>query len=118
MTEQNALSPGNREWLLTLAFVYLQQNHHKKALVLLQATARLCPEDIYVIRGLAFACLKAGRFKDALSLCDQSLRKQGIHLESAPFLLIRSHALWSLERREEATKSLKKYHQLTRNSVV
>ncbi|ABC31783.1 protein containing tetratricopeptide repeats [Hahella chejuensis KCTC 2396] len=118
MSEPLSLSPANREWLLALAFVYLQQNHHKKALTLLQATAKLCPEDAYVTRGLAFACLKAARYKDALTLSDRSLRELGVKPETAPFLLIRSHALWALERPEEARKSLKKYHQLTRNSVV
>lgn len=118
MSDQHSLNLINREWLLALAFVYLQQNHHKKALVLLQAAAKLCPEDIYVTRGLAFACLKASRFKEALTLSNRSLKKLGIGQETAPFLLIRSFALWGLERSEEAQKSLKKYHQLTRNTVV
>jgi len=118
MRDQDTLSATNRDCLLALAYLYLEQNHHKKALVLFQAVAKLCPGDNKVVRGLAYACLKASRYKESLTLCNRSLKELGIVQETAPFLLIRSYALWALKHQEEARKSLKKYHQLTRESVV
>ena len=106
----------NRDWLLSMAYIYLQQAHYEKALVLLQVAERIYRKannpDNRVIRGLAFVYLKTSRYKEALMLCDRNLKQQGINRSTAPFLLFRSHSLWALERQDEARKSLKKYHQL------
>ncbi|MEJ2044101.1 MAG: hypothetical protein P8X74_14870 [Reinekea sp.] len=106
----------NLDWLLSMAYIYLQQNHYEKALILLQVAEKITRQDNStdspVIRCLVFAYLKTTRYKEALVLCDRNLKKQGINQKTAPFLLLRSHALWALERQDDARKSLDRYHQL------
>lgn len=94
-----------------LSLIFLDHRQPEKAVVLLEALQELAPMDEYGGRALAGAYLAAGRHLDALHAADACM--QGMEAQAAaPLHLIRSRALWGLDREEEARAALRRYIQL------
>jgi len=104
--------PQQRDAMLLLADVYLEQAQGDKARVLLDGLAVLWPGDADVLRALAYACLRCGRADEALAAADAFVQLGPITPANAPILLIRSRALWGLERLDEAHAGLRRYFDL------
>ena len=104
--------PQQRDAMLLLADVYLEQGQYDKARTLLDALALLWPDDSGVLKALAFACLQGGRFDEALAAADGYLRLGPATRVTAPILLIRGRALWGLGRVDEARDGLQRYFDL------
>ena len=104
--------PQQRDAMLLLADVYLEQGQHDKARVLLDGLAVLWPADAGVLKALAFACLQGSHFDEALAAADGYLRLGSLNPLTAPILLIRGRALWGLGRVDEARAGLQRYFDL------
>jgi type III secretion protein Y len=102
----------HQEVLQVLADVFVNQGQPEKAVVLLEAIYSLQPQNAQVIKALSYAYLSAGRYEQTLTMADVFLRLRGATADSNPILLIRSKALWSLGRAEEARASLNRYIEL------
>ena len=112
MDRHVAMQLEHKEVLQILADVYLQQSQTDKAVTLLEALYHLYPNDAAVAKALSYAYLLAGRAEDTLAMSDVFLRLAGSSSDSNPILLIRSKALWTLGRVEEARTTLNRYTEL------
>ena len=106
------LDPQQRDAMLLLADVYLEQGQHDKARVLLDGLAVLWSDDAGVLKAQAFACLQGSLFDEALAAADGYLRIGPLNPLTAPILLIRGRALWGLGRVDEARAGLQRYFDL------
>lgn len=111
MSEPSTWRDEYTDALQVLADVYLQQGQAQKAVILLEALARLAPTHAGVLRILSHACLCAERHEEALTAVDALLRLESPGPELAPAVLIRAQALWALGRMSEAQESLRRYLQ-------
>lgn len=95
------MTETQKQFLLLLAYLYLQNGKWPKALVLLRALEAFFPADPHVALNLAYAQLGAGNFEEALQraeACTGSGAPEPLRLAA---LLIRSQSLWGLGREEE-----------------
>jgi Flp pilus assembly protein TadD len=91
-----------RDLLCALSHVYLACGESNRALSLLRLVDAERPDDVEVIRALAYAHIAVGEGESALAQLD---RLDGLDLDAAsrtPLLLMRSHALRLLGRWLEA----------------
>ena len=108
--------PQHHDAMLLLADVYLEQAQNDKARVLLDGLAVLWPGDADVLKALAYACLHCGRAHEALAAADAFIQLGPLTPANAPILLIRSRALWGLERVDEARAGVQHFFDLQGNA--
>ncbi|MDR1281952.1 MAG: hypothetical protein LBK99_14200 [Opitutaceae bacterium] len=97
----------HKEFLLTLAYVYMQNAKQEQALVLLRVLKSLWPEDLRVARCFAFGCLLAGDAATALAECDAAFGSSPRGPDREPAFLLKSRSLWRLGREDEARQALR-----------
>jgi len=93
--------------LHAVGYLYGHHGQTKRALVLLLIAARLAPDDVGVLRTLAYAFLMDGSPHRAIAVIDQlrSMR-DGEH----PVLdLLASRAFWACGRENEARRAYRAY---------
>jgi len=100
------VTEAQKEFLLTLSYVYLQNNKQDRARTLLRALKTSFPDDPQVARCLAFVLVRDGDGEAALAEMDA-----GFSFESDPELkqvsqILRAQALWLSGKPEEARYSL------------
>jgi predicted Zn-dependent protease len=95
-----------KEFLLTLSYVYLQNNKQDRASTLLRALKTSFPDDPQVARCLAFVLVNEGRGADALSEMEAGFAFEADPELKEVSLLLRAQALWLCGKSEEARHSL------------
>lgn len=103
------MSPEQREYLALLAWLYLQHGETDKAIVLLRAGARLAPDDIQILKMLAYAELTIGDAGSALASVERHARAGGDDHAASPIQLIRARALLALGRGIEARECFRRF---------
>lgn len=102
--DQNA-----KELLHCLGYVYGRHGQTKRALVLQLIAARLAPEDLGVLRTLAYTFLLDGAPERALTIIG---RLDAMDAAGEPGLqLLKSRALWAAGRQAEARQVFRTYRQ-------
>jgi type III secretion protein Y len=103
------VTADQREYLALLAWFYLQHGEPQKALVLLRAGARLAPDDLQILKSLAFAELAVGDAGGALASIERFARAGGEAGPGSPIQLIRAKALLALGRGIEARDCFRRF---------
>lgn len=94
------------ELLKGLGELYRRSGQSQRALVMLLIAVQLAPDDSALLRNLVMAFTDSGQADRALAALDRLHECEG---ESPGLLLLRSRALWSGARREEARQCFKRY---------
>lgn len=92
----------SKESLALLAYLYLQYFKYDKALTLLKALNILFPDDLDIIRSLAYAYLKTNDFQSALKYTEICLKNETSEKSKVAANIIKSKALWGLGKEEAA----------------
>jgi type III secretion protein Y len=93
--------------LHAVGYLYGHHGQTKRALVLLLIAARLAPDDVGVLRTLAYAFLMDGSPHRAIAVIDQLRSMRG---GDHPVLdLLASRALWACGRENEARRAYRAY---------
>lgn len=97
-------SPTN-DFLSLLAYAYLRNGKAAKAVTVLEGMQVLRPRDAWISRSLAYAHLLAADYNRAIAQAERHVRAHGA---DRGLDLIRSRALFSLGRRDEAARIIDK----------
>jgi type III secretion protein Y len=93
--------------LHAVGYLYGHHGQTKRALVFLLIAARLAPDDVGVLRTLAYAFLMDGSPQRAIAVIDQLRSMRG---GDHPVLdLLASRALWACGRENEARRAYRAY---------
>jgi len=95
------LSPAERDWLLLLAYLHLEQRKPDPACMLLRLLQRSFPTDAEVQRCLALAEMMAGHPLEASRAATRALVRAGPRLR-IPVGLVFARALWDLGKHDAA----------------
>jgi len=105
----NSWTSDDTRILQILASVLANQNREEAAVALLEYALGKEPDNSEVKQALSGAYLLIGHFAESLDMADKSLAAGatgGIRLN---LLLVRSQALWGLERHKEAREAMSHY---------
>lgn len=102
VTTGGLVDPPQRDLLCALSHVYLACGESRRALSLLRLVAAEWPEDVEVLRALAYGQIAIGDGESALELLDRLDRLDLEPTSRMPLLLMRSHALRLIGRWIEA----------------
>ena len=94
------------ELLKGMGELYRRGGQSQRALVMLLIAVQLAPRDPALLRNLVMAFTDSGQADRALAALDRLVDHEG---ESPPLLLLRSRALWSGARKDEARQCFKRY---------
>lgn len=86
--------------------LYRRSGQSQRALVMLLIAVQMGPADASLLRNLIMAFIDSGQADRALSVLD---RLEELESESTGLLLLRSRALWSGGRKDEARQCFKRY---------
>lgn len=92
----------SKETLALLAYIYLEYFKYDKALTLLKALNIFYPDDLDIMRSLAYAYLKNDDFQSALMYAEGCLKKETTEKSITAAKIIKSKALWGLGKEEAA----------------
>lgn len=98
-----------RDLLCALAYVYLACGQNLRALVLLRLAERERPNDVGLLRVLAYALLAAGDGEAALAVVQRLETLEGEPESRAALLLLRSHALRLAGSLDEARQCFREF---------
>jgi type III secretion protein Y len=97
-----------------LGYLYAHHGQSKRGLVLLLIAARLAPDDVPILRTLAYTFLMDGSPNHALTVLD---RLRGMEGADHPVLhLLTGRALWACGRRLEARSAFNDFLELRNRS--
>lgn len=96
-----ALTRRQRDWMMTMAYLHLEQRRPDPARVLLRLVYRAFPEDSEVQRCLALAELLAGSPGAAARVATRAFKQCEEHLR-VPVGLVFAKALWEQGQEEAA----------------
>lgn len=94
------------ELLKGLGELYRRSGQSQRALVMLLIAVQMAPNDSALLRSLVMAFTDSGQADRALAALGRLQDAEG---ESPGLLLLRSRALWSGARKEEARQCFKRY---------
>lgn len=94
------------ELLKGLGELYRRSGQSQRALVMLLIAVQMAPNDSALLRSLVMAFTDSGQADRALAALDRLHDAEG---ESPGLLLLRSRALWSGARKEEARQCFTRY---------
>lgn len=95
-----------KEFLLTLAYLYLQNAKWDRALVVLRALEILAPDDVRVSRCLACAYLHTGDLQAAWRAAEAGFRAPETREQDEAGRLLKAQILWQLGQSEQARNAL------------
>lgn len=98
-----------RDLLCALAYVYLACGQNLRALVLLRLAERERPDDVGLLRVLAYALLAAGDGEAALAVVRRLESLDTAEESRAALLLLRSHALRLAGNLDEARQCFREF---------
>jgi uncharacterized protein HemY len=99
------------EALLLMASLYVMHEKHAKARVLLDGLYDLAPEDVRILRLLAYSLIMEGEYERGLAVLrelENLTEPLGQHAENTCFLRLEASALWGMNRTEEARTILER----------
>jgi tetratricopeptide (TPR) repeat protein len=105
----NDWAPEDTRILHILASVLANQKREESAIALLEYALNKEPENNELKQALSGAYLLIGHFAESLDMADKSLAGGAKGIIRERLLLVRSQALWGLERREEARAAMAHY---------
>jgi len=105
----NGWAPDDTRILQVLASVLANQTREETAVALLEYALGKEPDNNEVKQALSGAYLLIGHFAESLDMGDQALADGAVGIAREHLLLVRSQALWGLERRDEARKAMNHY---------
>src|SRR5215218_6397355 len=108
------LSRGQRDWLLLVAYLHLEQGKAPTAVLLLRLLQRAFPEDHEVQHCVALAELTAGNPKEAARAATRAIKKTTSELR-VPIGLVFAKALWEQNQPEAAREFLSNLLTESRN---
>jgi predicted Zn-dependent protease len=108
------LSTGQRDWLLLVAYLHLEQGKPETAVLLLRLLQRAFPEDHEVQHCVALAELTAGNPKEAARAATRAIKKTTPELR-VPIGLVFAKALWEQNQPEAAREFLSNLLTESRN---
>lgn len=97
--------------LQVLTSVLAQHNREHQAAAILECLLELDPTHPELRPALGVLYLEMGRFDDALEIMDTCLAGELSPTVRSTLILARGHALWGLDRSEEAEAEMKKYFE-------
>lgn len=96
----------SKETLTLLAYLYLEHFKYEKALTLLKALNILYPNDLDIMRSLAYAYLKNDDYQSALRYIEICLKSEIVNKSIISANIIKSKALWGLGKEEAARHAI------------
>lgn len=96
----------SKETLTLLAYLYLEHFKYEKALTLLKAINLLFPNDLNIMRSLAYAYLKNNDYQSALRYIEICLKSEISEKAIVAANIIKSKALWGLGKEEAARHTI------------
>jgi predicted Zn-dependent protease len=99
------LSTAQRDWLLLVSYLHLEQGKAEKAVLLLRLLQRGFPDDHEVWHCLALAELMSGHPKEAARAATKAIKKTTAQLR-VPIGLVFAKALWEQNQPEAAREFL------------
>lgn len=96
----------SKETLTLLAYLYLEHFKYEKALTLLKALNLLFPNDLNIMRSLAYAYLKNDDYQSALRYIEICLKSEISEKSIVAANIIKSKALWGLGKEEAARHTI------------
>lgn len=96
-----ALTPRQKDWMMTVSYLHLEQHKPDRACVLLRLVYRAFPEDPEVQRCLALAELLSGSPVAAARAATRAFKNSEGHLR-VPVGLVFAKALWEQGKQEAA----------------
>lgn len=92
----------SKESLSLLAYLYLEYFKYEKALTLLKALNIIYPNDLDIMRSLAYAYLKNRDYQSSLKYAETCLKNETSEKAKIAANLIKSKALWGLGKEDAA----------------
>jgi len=105
-----------RDLLCALAYVYLVCGQTSRALALLRLVLREAPDDVGLLRILAYGLVAHGDGAEALAMLERLQDLDDKPGSQQPLTLLRSHALRLVGRLEEAQACFHRYVALRTNT--
>lgn len=102
----SALTEPQKEFLLTLAYLYLQNAKWDRALTVLKALNVLYPGEPQIARCLALALLNTDQADAALWETEAGFANPATREEADAARLLKARALWALGHETEARRAL------------
>lgn len=99
------LSPQQRDWMMLVAYLHLEQHKPERASVLLRLVYHAFPEDAEVQRCLALAELLAGAPVAAARAATRAIKQSDDQLR-VPVGLVFAKALWEQGKHDAAREFL------------
>lgn len=100
------MKESQKEFLLMLAYLYLQNAKWDRALIVLRALRVLAPEDPQVARCLAYAALETGDGSTALREANTGFAVTNTPEEAEAGRLLKARAWWQLGLVDQAQRTL------------
>jgi len=105
------------DWLLAVAYVYMQNGKHDEAISLLELVLSNYNRNLDAIRGLGFCYLESRRFEDCIKACQRFLLLSQ-EMPTEPLALSRVHLILAkankkLGRLPEARNAMLTYRAMT-----
>ena len=103
------MTPEQKDLLHSLTFLYLRHGQNRRALSLIMVAARRMPNDVGLMRTLAFAFIANGAGDEALEVI-QRLEELDLEPSAAPLRqLLKARALLHADRLDEARAMFRQF---------
>ena len=111
------MTPEQKDLLHSLTFLYLRHGQNRRALSLIMLAARRVPNDIGLMRTLAFAFIVNGAAEDALEVIDQLEQLDRGAGADQMRCLLKARALLHAGRQVEAKALFRQYVEARKASL-
>jgi hypothetical protein len=105
----------HKEFLVLLAYFFLQNRKVDKALVLFRFLHSRFPDDRHVLKSLSYASILTGAHERGLRLANQFLKDASDKEDVKLGCLLQGKSLWGLGRKEEARQAVSRYLRVKGN---
>ncbi len=96
------IADEEREYLMVVAYLFLQHGKWEKALTLYEALDRIVPGDLQVLKGLVVSGFHTGRLDQTLKQVEQWENAATSREEKTMARMMRARILWRLGHHEAA----------------
>lgn len=111
-TQSFTIPHQQKEFLLILGYLYLQNTKYHEARIIFEALHLLFPKDYHVIRSLAYAYLEDGEYEQAIQINEEATHATMSSKDRLFFHLIKSKALWRLSKTHQARQSFNDFIEI------
>lgn len=100
------INKSHKEWLLSRAFLYIQNQRYSEAVILLEALNLLSPDEAQTQKALAVAYLNNHQHEKALNTVEILISSGLTADEIKTASIIKSRALWRMGYKQQARQAL------------